>query len=596
MISRSSVLSRNLGCRIPYRKFRHVSQRKSNSSGPSNPLFSNADYSVWEAPPPPSSSKIVVGMSGGVDSTVAAHLLKSRGYKVIGVHMRNWDEIEESGHCTSVAEYERVQRVCEHLDIDCTQVDFIKEYWNHVFEEFLRMYKVGLTPNPDSLCNQYIKFDAFLRHAVDRLGADYIATGHYCNIGIRAASANMPSQNASVQAQHDQAEHVLLRGADRSKDQSYFLAGIPSEVLRQTLFPVGNLPKAHVKDLARGLGLEQIANQKESMGICFIGKRRFRTFLQQYAEDRPVGKKVLITATDNASPPPARAASNTSVNPPASVQPPHHPPQQLGPGIRKYVDNNVHVELLADTHDGVHLYTLGQRASVMGQPQRCFVAGKDIANNVLYVVRGGDSPYLLSSAFDGVSMRWTSSLGPPWPRPPEGGGGCSSGAAVDASRQISPPAPDGGVADEMRVNVQTRYRQRAVPCVVGPNRSPEIPSPTHMSDSSGAGGAVCADSGSVSNGVHTHVGYVPTSLRHALWHPGAGLPDVTRSHALPRDCTTPAGRAGALPGKPSDGARFSLTSPLRAVTPGQTVAVYDAEFPDVCLGGGMIHTVVPTMP
>lgn len=98
--------------------------------------------------------------------------------------MRNWDEIEESGHCTSAAEYERVQRVCQHLDIECVQVDFIKEYWNHVFEEFLRMYEIGLTPNPDSLCNQHIKFDAFLRHAVDRLGADYIATGHYCNIGV----------------------------------------------------------------------------------------------------------------------------------------------------------------------------------------------------------------------------------------------------------------------------------------------------------------------------------------------------------------------------------------------------------------------------
>jgi len=184
---------------------------------------------------------VVVGMSGGVDSTITAAMLKSQGYDVVGVFMRNWDEVEESGECKSVAEYRQVQQICDQLGIRCTMVDFVKEYWNDVFSSFLEMYEQGLTPNPDVLCNRFIKFGAFLNYVEKDLGIQQIATGHYARL-----QANTHYTNGEQDVR-------LLRGVDINKDQSYFLAGLPSAALSKTLFPIGEMHKNDVKSLARTL-------------------------------------------------------------------------------------------------------------------------------------------------------------------------------------------------------------------------------------------------------------------------------------------------------------------------------------------------------
>ncbi|CEI90707.1 hypothetical protein G6F70_003430 [Rhizopus microsporus] len=210
-------------------------------------------------------NRVVLAMSGGVDSSVAAALLKQQGYDVQGIYMRNWDTSDERGVCTSREDWEDVQRVCEILKIDCQHVDFVKEYWNDVFEKTLDDYAHGLTPNPDIACNSLIKFGALL----DKIPKDvWFATGHYCR---------------------STRDGKLLRGLERNKDQSYYLSTVQEEALRRTLFPLGNIKsKQHVKQLASSLGLDFIAKKKESMGICFVGQRkRFAQFLEQYIEQPP---------------------------------------------------------------------------------------------------------------------------------------------------------------------------------------------------------------------------------------------------------------------------------------------------------------------
>ncbi|KAG1459476.1 hypothetical protein G6F46_006266 [Rhizopus delemar] len=211
------------------------------------------------------SNRVVVAMSGGVDSSVSAALLKQQGYQVQGVYMRNWDTSDEKGVCTSREDWEDVQRVCEVLKIECRHVDFVKEYWNDVFEKTLEDYAHGLTPNPDIACNSYIKFGALL----DQIPKDaMLATGHYCR--------STP-------------DGKLLRGRERRKDQSYYLSTVPQEALRRTLFPLGDIEsKTDVKRMASSLGLDFIAKKKESMGICFVGQRkRFAQFLEQYIDQPP---------------------------------------------------------------------------------------------------------------------------------------------------------------------------------------------------------------------------------------------------------------------------------------------------------------------
>jgi tRNA-uridine 2-sulfurtransferase len=205
------------------------------------------------------SQKIILGMSGGVDSSVAAFLLLRQGYEVEGVYMRNWDIREESDTCNGDKDYEDVQKVCRQLDIQCHEVNFVKPYWNRVFGEFLVDYTNGKTPNPDIFCNKEIKFRCFLDYALNQRQGYMIASGHY------------------VRTRGNQ----LLRGIDRTKDQSYFLSQVTFEALKHSLFPVGHLTKEEVRKYATSLGLVT-ANKKESMGICFIGKRSFTQFIRQY--------------------------------------------------------------------------------------------------------------------------------------------------------------------------------------------------------------------------------------------------------------------------------------------------------------------------
>ncbi len=272
--------------------------------------------------------RVVVGMSGGVDSSVAALLLKRQGHDVIGVFMNNWDEKDENGVCTAESDWRDVQRVCERIGIPYYSVNFAQEYWDRVFALFLEEYRAGRTPNPDVLCNREIKFKAFLDYT-KTLMADRMATGHFVRTNDRGD---------------------LLKGLDPAKDQSYFLYMLKSAQLRQSLFPVGGMTKAEVRALARAEGLP-VSEKKDSTGVCFIGERRFKQFLQQYLPARP-GDIVLTDGT------------------------------------------------VVGRHDGLMYYTLGQRRGLGigggGDGRRYFVVEKDMARNRLVVVQGDDDARLYS--------------------------------------------------------------------------------------------------------------------------------------------------------------------------------------------------------
>jgi tRNA-specific 2-thiouridylase len=207
---------------------------------------------------------VVVGMSGGVDSSVSALLLKEQGYHVIGMFMKNWEEKDEHGVCRSTQDYADVVKVCEQLDIPYYSVNFVKEYQEQVFSHFIKELQAGHTPNPDILCNREIKFKAFLEKAL-ALGADFLATGHYCQL------------SDSTQ---------LLKGADPNKDQTYFLYTLNTACLQKVLFPIGHLPKTEVRRIAKAHGLAT-SEKKDSTGICFIGKRDFKEFTSRYLGYKP---------------------------------------------------------------------------------------------------------------------------------------------------------------------------------------------------------------------------------------------------------------------------------------------------------------------
>ncbi|MDU6389797.1 MULTISPECIES: tRNA 2-thiouridine(34) synthase MnmA [unclassified Pantoea] len=215
-----------------------------------------------------SQKKVIVGMSGGVDSSVSAWLLQQQGYQVEGLFMKNWEEDDGEEYCTAADDLADAQAVCDKLGIKLHKINFAAEYWDNVFEHFLEEYKAGRTPNPDILCNKEIKFKAFLEFAADDLGADYIATGHY----VRRADVDGKSQ--------------LLRGLDGNKDQSYFLYTLSHQQIAQSLFPVGELEKPEVRRIAEQLDLVT-AKKKDSTGICFIGERKFRDFLGRYLPAQP---------------------------------------------------------------------------------------------------------------------------------------------------------------------------------------------------------------------------------------------------------------------------------------------------------------------
>ena len=290
---------------------------------------------------------VVVGMSGGVDSSVAALLLKEQGYNVIGLFMVNWEETDENGCCTAEEDYADVRRVSNLLGIPYYTVNFAKEYRERVFSYFLREYAAGRTPNPDVLCNREIKFGPFKEYA-ENLGADYIATGHYCGV------------------LHEKDRHWLLKAKDENKDQTYFLNQLSQSQLANVLFPLGNLEKGEVRKIAEQNGLAT-AKKKDSTGICFIGERNFRRFLQNYLP-----------------------AKNGEI---------------------RTLDGRVLGE-----HCGTMYYTLGQRKGLniggqKGDEGRWFVVDKDVKNNVLYVAHGSEER-LYSAGLRMSAVNWI-------PAPPE---------------------------------------------------------------------------------------------------------------------------------------------------------------------------------
>lgn len=212
-------------------------------------------------------SKVVVGMSGGVDSSVAALLLKEQGYDVIGVFMKNWDEKDPEGICTAAEDFDDVRRVCERIGIPYYTVNFQRQYWDRVFSYFLEEYKGGRTPNPDVMCNKEIKFKAFLEYTMG-IGAQYLATGHYARVD------------------RDGARYRLLKGVDAGKDQSYFLCTLGQQQLSKAMFPLGGMVKREIREIAARAGLSTAA-KKDSTGLCFIGERNFRHFLRTYLPAQP---------------------------------------------------------------------------------------------------------------------------------------------------------------------------------------------------------------------------------------------------------------------------------------------------------------------
>lgn len=230
-------------------------------SGPSSPESDSAK-------PDNSRIKVIVGMSGGVDSSVSAFLLKQQGYQVEGLFMKNWEEDDNSEYCAAAEDLKDAQSVADKLGIHLHTINFAAEYWDNVFEYFLDEYRSGRTPNPDIICNKEIKFKAFLEFAAEELGADYIATGHY------------------VQRSKDSGQWQMLRGLDGNKDQSYFLYTLSHEHIGQTLFPIGHIEKPEVRKIALEQGLVT-HNKKDSTGICFIGERKFKDFLGQYLPAQP---------------------------------------------------------------------------------------------------------------------------------------------------------------------------------------------------------------------------------------------------------------------------------------------------------------------
>lgn len=287
-------------------------------------------------------TRVVVGMSGGVDSSVTALLLKQQGYDVIGIFMKNWDDTDEFGNCTAEADSEDVRRVCEQIDIPYYTVNFEKEYYDKVFAYFLEEYKRGRTPNPDVMCNREIKFGEFLNKALS-LGADYVATGHYARVVEEGG------------------EFKLLRGVDSNKDQTYFLNALNQEQLSKAMFPIGHLPKPEVRKIAAEAGL-YTAKKKDSTGVCFIGERNFREFLSHYLPAKS-GEMVDIATGE----------------------------------VKGRHDGLMYYTL--GQRQG-----LGIGGSGTGEPW--FVAEKDLEKNILYVVQGDQHHSLYSTALTASSVNW----------------------------------------------------------------------------------------------------------------------------------------------------------------------------------------------
>lgn len=298
--------------------------------------------------------RILVGLSGGVDSAIAAYLLKKQGHDVVCAFMRNWDSLTNNdilgnptlneAICTQEQDYEDAKAVAQQLGLALERIDYIQEYWDNVFQTFLNEYEQGRTPNPDILCNKYIKFDAFFKYA-QMNHFDYLATGHYARV------------------KHYKHHSTLLKALDNNKDQSYFLCQISQAALQKTLFPLGELTKPQVREIAELLSLD-VAHKKDSTGICFIGERNFRQFLSNYLPAKK-GKIIDLETKD-----------------------------------------------MIGTHLGVLYYTLGQRKGldISAHKGPWFVVGKDIYKNELYVVKGEDNPWLINTSCTVNALNWFNPL------------------------------------------------------------------------------------------------------------------------------------------------------------------------------------------
>ena len=300
--------------------------------------------------------RVVLGLSGGVDSAVAAYLLKQQGYEVIGVFMRNWDSqlnndilgnpTNDNDICPQEQDYNDAKAVAKHLGIEIRRVDFIKEYWDKVFTYFIDEYAKGRTPNPDILCNKHIKFKAFLEYA-EELNADFIATGHYARV-----------------EHHEGKDSVMLKGIDQNKDQTYFLCQLNQKQLQASLFPLGNITKQEVRKIAEELDLP-VAHKKDSTGICFIGERKFKDFLERYLPAQP--------------------------------------------GDIRTVDGEI-----IGRHEGLMYHTLGQRKGLgigglkNAGDEAWYVVDKDVENNELIVAQGHDHPRLFSKGLIAKQLHWVS--------------------------------------------------------------------------------------------------------------------------------------------------------------------------------------------
>ena len=301
--------------------------------------------------------RIVIGMSGGVDSSVAAWLLREQGWEVIGLFMKNWEDDDDDEYCSTRQDWLDAASAADVVGIDIDAVNFAAEYRDRVFAEFLREYSAGRTPNPDVLCNAEIKFKAFLDHAI-RMGAEFIATGHYARV---QAVADPLADGGE--------RHELLRGLDPAKDQSYFLHRLSQAQLARTVFPLGAMRKTEVREIAARIGLANAA-KKDSTGICFIGERPFREFLNRYLPTQP-GQ--ILTDTG----------------------------RRIG------------------EHVGLAFYTLGQRKGIGiggtrgGSGDPWFVARKHLETNTLYVVQGHDHPWLQSTRLTADHVHWIAGAAPP---------------------------------------------------------------------------------------------------------------------------------------------------------------------------------------
>ncbi|XZQ55934.1 MAG: tRNA 2-thiouridine(34) synthase MnmA [Arsenophonus sp.] len=292
--------------------------------------------------------KVIVGMSGGVDSSVSAYLLKQQGYEVVGLFMKNWEEDDNEEYCSVTNDLIDAQSVCDKLDIEFHTVNFAIEYWENVFSHFLAEYKAGRTPNPDILCNKEIKFKTFLEFAFKNLDADYIATGHY-------------ARRKTIHGCHQ-----LLRSFDKKKDQSYFLYALNQSQLAQSLFPISELNKLTVRYIAEKIGLIN-AKKKDSTGICFIGERKFRDFLSRYIPNQP-GEIITVNG------------------------------KILGK----------HAGLMYHTLGQRKGLGIGGVRKANNDPW--YVVDKDIKNNRLIVAQGHDNLYLMSSGFIIEQIHWINPL------------------------------------------------------------------------------------------------------------------------------------------------------------------------------------------